>query len=153
MICFNRYQSQEEMQYGYKAEGFGVGDLKAALHVTHTILVAAVTIPMGRHSSREGARAPKLRRMGFSSQSSGQGDRRPSVIHWRHRAILLDDTVPLLAVVLGSRAANNADWQSSEFATGGQTHRHGSYTHLSAFQLPPFARPLQVSPTLLGDCL
>ena len=147
MICFNRYQSQEEMQYGYKAEGFGVGDLKAALHVTHTILVAAVTIPMGRHSSREGARAPKLRRMGFSSQSSGQGDRRPSVIHWRHRAILLDDTVPLLAVVLGSRAANNADWQSSE------THRHGSYTHLSAFQLPPFARPLQVSATLLGDCL
>ena len=121
MICFNRYQSQEEMQYGYKAEGFGVCDLKAALHVTHTILVAAVTIPMGRHSSREGARAPKLRRMGFSSQSSGQGDRRPSVIHWRHRAILLDDTVPVLAVVLGSRAPNNADWQSSEFATGAQT--------------------------------
>ena len=138
------------MQYGYKAEGFGVCDLKAALHVTHTILVAAVTIPMGRHSSREGARAPKLRRMGFSSQSSGQGDRRPSVIHWRHRAILLDDTVPVLAVVLGSRAANNADWQSSEFATGAPRPIDTALTRIfQPFNCSPLARSLP----LLVDCL
>ena len=61
----------------------------------HTIQAGAVTIPTGRHSSsREAARALKLRRMGFLSQSSGRGDRTPSVIHWHHTAILLDDTVP-----------------------------------------------------------